>query len=98
MRFAPKPVARAATLTFLFADLRGYTTFTETLGDAAAAELIAEYRIFMRAEIAKASGADSKASLPPKKSSPSSPKPKKRNGMPPKPPGAMSRIRTDAAN
>lgn len=58
MMFAPKPVARAATLTFLFADLRGYTTFTETLGDAAAAELIAEYRIFMRAEIAKASGAE----------------------------------------
>lgn len=58
MMFAPKPAARAATLTFLFADLRGYTTFTERLGDAAAAELIAEYRGFMRAQIAKAAGAE----------------------------------------
>lgn len=58
MMFSAKPPPRAATLTFLFADLRGYTSYTETLGDAAAAELIAEYRIFMRAEIAKAAGAE----------------------------------------
>jgi class 3 adenylate cyclase len=58
MMFAPKPAARAATLTFLFADLRGYTNFTETLGDAAAAELVDEYRTFMRAEIARSAGAE----------------------------------------
>ena len=58
MMFAPRPAARASTLTFLFADLRGYTTFTESLGDAAAADLIVEYRGFMRAEIAKAAGAE----------------------------------------
>ena len=58
MMFAPKVAPRAATLTFLFADLRGYTSYTETLGDRAAAELIAEYRTFMRAEIAKAAGAE----------------------------------------
>lgn len=60
MMFAAKPVAKATTLTFLFADLREYTTYTETRGDAAVAELIAEYRLLMRAEIAKADGAEIK--------------------------------------
>jgi class 3 adenylate cyclase len=58
MMFAPKAAPRATTATFLFADLRGYTNFVETYGDAAAAELIAEYRILMRTEIAKAEGAE----------------------------------------
>jgi class 3 adenylate cyclase len=33
-----------ATRTFLFADLREYTTFVERHGDTAAATLIADYR------------------------------------------------------
>ncbi len=56
---APKP-ARAATLTFLFADLRGYSMFVERKGDAAAAELIHDYRTLMRTEIAKYEGAEIK--------------------------------------
>ena len=57
---AVKPVVRAATLTFLFADLRGYSAFVERRGDAAAAELINDYRTLMRTEISRCEGAEIK--------------------------------------
>lgn len=60
MLFAPARAPRATTLSFLFTDLRGYTTYTETRGDAAAAELVAEYRTFVRAEIERADGTEIK--------------------------------------
>lgn len=47
---------RSDTKTFLFADLRGYTSFTEQHGDEAAGEIIREYQQLMRAEIARAGG------------------------------------------
>ena len=50
----------AHTLTFLFSDLRDYTRFVETRGDAAASALIAEYRRIVRAEVARSSGAEIK--------------------------------------
>ena len=50
--------SRPNTLTFLFADVRGYTTYTERYGDRAAADLIADYRTLMRAEIARAGGTE----------------------------------------
>ncbi|HEY8731176.1 MAG TPA: AAA family ATPase [Candidatus Limnocylindria bacterium] len=49
-----------ATRTFLFSDLRDYTRFVESHGDAAAATLIADYRRIVRAEIAKHEGAEVK--------------------------------------
>ncbi|MHB8631453.1 MAG: AAA family ATPase, partial [Candidatus Limnocylindria bacterium] len=49
-----------ATRTFLFSDLRDYTRFIETHGDAAAATLIADYRRIVRAQIAKHEGAEVK--------------------------------------
>jgi len=49
-----------ATRTFLFADLRDYTTFVEKHGDAAAKGLIGDYRRIVRAEIAKHEGAEVK--------------------------------------
>lgn len=48
------------TLTFLFADLRDYTAFVERHGDVAATTLIADYRRLVRAEVAKADGAEVK--------------------------------------
>jgi len=48
------------TLTFLFADLREYTTFVERHGDVAATTLIADYRRLVRGEVAKAKGAEIK--------------------------------------
>jgi len=48
---------RRDTLTFLFADLRDYTTFIEHHGDVRGAELIGQYRGLMNGEIAKAEGA-----------------------------------------
>ena len=53
MAAPPRP---AATTTFLFADLRGYTPYIEKHGDQAAEALIAAYRALMRAEIARAGG------------------------------------------
>ncbi len=60
MMFAAKPAVKATTLTFLFADLRGYSAFVERKGDSAAAELIHDYRMLMRAEISKYEGAEIK--------------------------------------
>ena len=54
------PPPRATTLTFLFADLRDYSAFVERRGDAAAAELIRDYRVMMREQIAAAEGAEIK--------------------------------------
>lgn len=54
------PPPKAATFTFLFADLRDYSAFVERRGDAAAAELIHDYRDLMRRQIAAAEGAEIK--------------------------------------
>jgi len=43
---------------FLFADLRGYSAFTERYGDDAARALIARYRALVRDEIARHHGAE----------------------------------------
>src|SRR2546428_7167040 len=48
------------TKTFLFSDLRGYTSFVERHGDDAAGELIADYRGLVRAEVKQADGAEIK--------------------------------------
>ncbi len=48
------------TRTFLFADLRDYTSFVERHGDEAAAALIARYRELVRGEIKRAAGAEVK--------------------------------------
>ena len=53
-------LAMLATRTFLFSDLREYTTFVERHGDIAARELIESYRRIVRAEIAKHEGAEIK--------------------------------------
>lgn len=50
----------SATRTFLFADLRGFTSFTEQHGDAAASEMVTEYRRIVRAEIARTQGTEVK--------------------------------------
>ncbi|MDP9275998.1 MAG: hypothetical protein M3O99_10455 [Chloroflexota bacterium] len=50
----------SGTLTFLFADLRGYTAYVESRGDAAAAELIADYRRIVRAQVAQTGGGEIK--------------------------------------
>lgn len=50
----------SATKTFLFADLRDYTSFVEKQGDAAASEMIAEYRTLVRAQIRSADGTEIK--------------------------------------
>lgn len=48
------------TLTFLYADLRGFTAFVEARGDAAGAALVSEYRRLVRAEVARAGGRELK--------------------------------------
>ncbi len=48
------------TRTFLFSDLRDFTSFVERNGDAAAAELIRTYRTLVRNEIARAGGGEVK--------------------------------------
>lgn len=50
----------AHTLTFLFADLRDYTSFVERHGDIAAAQLIADYRRLVRREVAGTGGGEVK--------------------------------------
>jgi len=50
----------SGTLTFLFSDLRGYTSYVEARGDAAAAELIADYRRIVRAQVAQTGGGEIK--------------------------------------
>ena len=49
---------RTQTRGFLFADLRGYSEFTDRHGDAAARELIAAYRSIVRTAIAEHRGAE----------------------------------------
>ena len=51
---SPGPQTRG----FLFADLRGYSAFTERHGDQAAAELLGRYRELVRREIAAFHGAE----------------------------------------
>lgn len=48
------------TVTFLYADLRGFTAFIEERGDAAGAELVREYRQLARAEVARTGGRELK--------------------------------------
>ncbi len=50
----------ATTKTFLFTDLRDYTSFVERHGDAAGSEVIADFRRLVRAEIARAGGREMK--------------------------------------
>jgi len=52
--------AMLATRTFLFADLREYTSFVERHGDAAATTLIADYRRIVRTELAQYEGGEIK--------------------------------------
>ena len=49
-----------STKAFLFSDLRDYTSFVETNGDAAAARLLREYRTLVRREVARYEGAEVK--------------------------------------
>lgn len=49
---------RTHTRAFLFADLRGYSAFTERHGDDAAAELLGRYRRLVRERIAAFEGAE----------------------------------------
>ena len=48
----------SVTRGFLFADLRGYTSFIEHHGAAAAAELLTRYRLLVRAVIERFDGAE----------------------------------------
>lgn len=48
------------TLTFLYADLRGFTAFIEQHGDTAGAELVREYRKLVRGEVARSGGRELK--------------------------------------
>src|SRR5712692_618058 len=68
-RAAPRPSTEAprgarahaaTTRAFLFSDLRGYTSFVEGHGDAAAAKLLREYRTLVRKEVARHRGAEVK--------------------------------------
>lgn len=48
------------TRSFLFSDLRDFTSFVETHGDAAGSEVIRTYRTIVRAEIARTGGGEVK--------------------------------------
>lgn len=48
------------TVTFLFADLRDYTSYIEARGDTAGAALVQSYRRLVRSEIARTSGREVK--------------------------------------
>jgi len=50
--------SRTQTRGFLFADLRGYTAFTDQRGDVAASALLDRYRALVRAEVARFDGAE----------------------------------------
>lgn len=54
----PAASGRSQTRGFLFADLRGYSPFTERYGDQAARELLASYRRLVRKVIASFDGAE----------------------------------------
>ena len=49
-----------ATRGFLFADLRGYTSFVEARGAVAAAELLYRYRAMVRLAVSEHDGAEVK--------------------------------------
>ncbi|MGH2447684.1 MAG: ATP-binding protein, partial [Chloroflexota bacterium] len=51
------PNAASSLRTFLFADVRGYTTFTQERGDEAAARLVAKFASIVR-EVAEARGGE----------------------------------------
>lgn len=51
---------RSAVRTFLFADLRDYTAFVESRGDAQATRLLRAFRRIVRAEVASRKGAEIK--------------------------------------
>ena len=51
---------RTVTRAFLFSDLRGYTDFVESRGDATAAALLREYRGLVRAAIGRQGGVEVK--------------------------------------
>lgn len=51
---------RSAVRTFLFADLRDYTAFAETRGDAAARDLLRAFRKIVRAEVGAREGREIK--------------------------------------
>ena len=59
---APNAAANAASVThgFLFADLRGYTSYADARGDHAAADLLARYRSLVREAVAATRGAEIK--------------------------------------
>jgi serine/threonine-protein kinase len=57
---AVRPDSGATTRGFLFSDLRGYTAFVESHGDAAASALLDVYRRMMRDTIARHGGAEIK--------------------------------------
>ena len=48
------------TRGFLFADLRGYTSFVESRGASAAAQLLDRYRVLVREQVARFEGAEIK--------------------------------------
>ena len=54
----PSRAAPVVSRTFLFADLRDYTVFVETQGDAAATRLLRAYRRIVRAEVAARHGGE----------------------------------------
>ena len=54
----PAAVGRSQTRGFMFADLRGYSAFTEQHGDDAARELLVRYRELVREVIGRAGGAE----------------------------------------
>ena len=54
----PAASGRSQTRGFLFADLRGYSAFTERHGDQAARELLTRYRGSVRKVIASFDGAE----------------------------------------
>lgn len=59
-RATSRRAAPALTRAFLFSDLRDFTTFVETRGDAAAARLLRDYRTLVRREVARHKGAEVK--------------------------------------
>lgn len=59
-RTATRRPAATTTRAFLFADLRDYTRYVETHGDAAAARLLRDYRTLVRREVGRHKGAEVK--------------------------------------
>ena len=53
-----RPSAGSVTRGFLFADLRGYTSFVETHGAASAVDLLTRFRFIVREQIERFNGAE----------------------------------------